>query len=105
MTLKKSDAQITYENVIKFPRFSYDDNIGMIPAGMQFYQKKSKFVSDFFEPVLLIWDIAHPILLFLLNVHNSISNFSFRTSSQDLSYKECLISCQWTFTTLFVISQ
>lgn len=48
MILKKADAQIIYENVIKFPRFSYEDNIGIIPAGMQFKKKKkSKFVSDF----------------------------------------------------------
>lgn len=40
MILKKADAQIVYENVIKFSNFSYEDNIGIIPAGMQFYQKK-----------------------------------------------------------------
>lgn len=40
MILKKAEAQIIYENVIKFPRFSYEDNIGIIPDGMQFYQTK-----------------------------------------------------------------
>lgn len=40
MILKKADAQITYENVIKFPRFSCEDNVGIILAGMQFYKKK-----------------------------------------------------------------
>lgn len=47
MILKKADAQITYENVIKFPRFSYEDNIGIIPAGMQFYQKKKEICFQF----------------------------------------------------------
>lgn len=42
MILKKADAQITYENVIKFPRFSYEDKVGIIPANMQFYKKKKE---------------------------------------------------------------